>query len=229
MKLLLFDIDHTLLQPSKIHGAAFEWSIYEVYGEVASLDSIDCSGKTDRQIILELMRLHKLYERSIQSRLDQCIRVMEKRYAETLKGDELVVMPGAHELLEALSQQPGLFLGLVTGNLEGIAWGKLRKTDLARYFRIGGFGNEDVVRTHLVEHAIQKAVRQQGFVVANNVYVIGDTPRDVVAGHGARAITIGVASGKYSKADLKRAGADWAIESLMEKEKMFDILDLKTE
>ena len=227
MKLLLFDIDHTLLQPSKGHRAAFEWAIYEVYGEVATLDSIECSGMTDRQIIVELMRLHKLYERAIQSRLDQCIRVMEKRYAETLKADELVIMPGAHELLGVLSQQPGVLLGVVTGNLEGIAWGKLRKTDLARYFRFGGFGNEDVVRSRLVEHAIQKAVRQQGFVVANNVYVIGDTPRDVVAGHEARAITIGVATGIYSKADLKRAGADWVIESLEEKEKIFDILDLK--
>ncbi len=229
MKLLLFDIDHTLLQPSKVHRAAFEWAIYEVYQEVASLDAVECSGMTDRQIIVDLMRAHKLYERAIQSRLDQCIRVMEKRYAETLKIDELVLMPGAQSLLEALSQQPNVLMGLVTGNLEGIAWGKLRKTDLARYFKLGGFGNEDVVRARLVERAIQKAVRQQGFTVANNVYVIGDTPRDIQAGRGARAITIGVATGKYSKADLKRAGADWAIESLLEKEKIFDILDIKSE
>jgi phosphoglycolate phosphatase len=227
MKLLLFDIDHTLLQSSKGHRAAFELAIREVYEEVASLDSIECGGMTDRQIIVELMRLHKLYERAIQSRLDQCVRVMEKKYFEILKTDELTILPGVRELLEVLSQQPGVLLGLVTGNLEGIAWGKLRKTDLARYFKVGGFGNEDVVRTRLVEHAIQKAVRQQGFMVANNVYVIGDTPRDVEAGHGARAIVVGVATGHYTKADLKRAGADWAIESLAEKEKIFDILDLK--
>jgi len=229
MKLLLFDIDQTLLQSSKGHQTAFELAIREVYEETVSIDSFEHGGMTDRQIIVELMRLHKLYERAIQSRLDQCIRVMEKKYNEILKTDELTVMPGAQELLEVLSQQPGLFLGLVTGNLEGIAWGRLRKTDLARYFRVGGFGNEDVIRTRLVEHAVQKAVRQQGFVVANNVYVFGDTPRDIVAGHEARAVTIGVATGIYSKTDLKRAGADWAIESLAEKEKIFDILDLKSE
>lgn len=229
MKLLLFDIDQTLLKSSKGHRAAFEQGFLEVYGEEISLEGIELGGMTDRQIIVEVMRLSRIPEKAIQSRLDQCIRVMEKKYSEMIRTDELVVMPGVVELFEALSAHPEVLMGLVTGNLETIAWSKVRKVGLAKYFKLGGFGNEDVVRSHLVENAIQRAVRQHGFHVANNVYVIGDTPRDIEAGHGARAIAIGVATGSFPKAELKRAGADWVLESLTEQEKLFDILDLNSQ
>ena len=227
MKLLLFDIDQTLLQTSKGHQAAFDEAILEVYGEEVSVGMIEHGGMTDRQIILELMRFRKLPEKAIQSRLDTCIRVMEKAYARMLLDDELMVLKGVVELLEALSRQPSILMGLVTGNLETIAWGKLRKVGLAKYFKLGGFGNEDVLRTRLVENAIQRAIRQHGFSVANNVYVFGDTPRDIEAGHDAKAITIGVATGKFSKPELKRAGADWTLSSLEEVDGISSILDLE--
>jgi phosphoglycolate phosphatase-like HAD superfamily hydrolase len=208
---------------------AFEEGFREVYGEQVVMEGLELGGMTDRQIIVELMRVAKVPERVIQARLDQCIRVMEHRFAEVLKADEFEILPGVVGLLESLSRNPEVLMGLVTGNLETIAWGRMRKAGLARYFKLGGFGGEDVIRSHLVDNAVQRAVRQHGFVLANNVYVFGDTPRDVEAGHGARAIVVAVASGHYSKADLKRAGADWVIESMAEKEKVFDILDLKSE
>jgi phosphoglycolate phosphatase len=229
MKLLLFDIDHTLLQSSRGHRVAFEEGFREVYGENITIEGLELGGMTDRQIIVELMRVQRVPERVIQARLDQCIRTMEHRYAEVLKADELVVLPGVVDLLEALNRHSDVLMGLVTGNLETIAWGKMRKVGLAKYFKLGGFGNEDVVRSRLVESAIQLAIRRHGFVVANNVFVFGDTPKDVDAGHGARAIVVGVATGHFSKYDLKHAGADWIVDSLSEQEKIFDILDLKSE
>ncbi len=225
-KLVLFDIDQTLLESSRGHHQAFEVAIREVFGIEVTLDRFEHGGMTDRQIIAELMRLEGVADKSIESRLDPCIRVMEKAYAEFLKTDELIVLKGVPELLEALSRQPAVLVGLVTGNLETIAWGKLRKVGLARYFKLGGFGNEDVVRSHVVEHAIQKAIRHHGFVRTNNVYVFGDTPLDIAAGHEAKATTIGVATGRFSKAELKRAGADWALSSLEEQDNIFSILDL---
>jgi len=227
MKLLLFDIDHTLLQSSRGHRVAFEEGFREVYGEQVNMEGLELGGMTDRQIIVELMRIARVPERVIQARLDQCIRTMEHRYAEVLKADEIVVLPGVVDLLEALSRQPEVLMGLATGNLETIAWGRIRKAGLAKYFKLGGFGNEDVVRSRIVENAIQRAVRQLGFSMANNVFVFGDTPRDIEAGHGARATVIAVSSGHFSKSDLKRAGADWVIENMAEMEKVFDILDLK--
>lgn len=226
-KLLLFDIDQTLLESSKGHHQAFEVAIRDIFGIEVTLDRFEHGGMTDRQIIAELMRLEGVNEKAIESRLDPCIRVMEKVYAELLRDDELLVLKGVPELLESLSRQPTILMGLITGNLETIAWGKLRKVGLAKYFKLGGFGNEDVVRTHLVENAIQKAVRNHGFVTANNVYVFGDTPLDIAAGHEAKATTIGVATGRFSKSDLKRAGADWALSSLEERDNIFSILDLE--
>jgi phosphoglycolate phosphatase-like HAD superfamily hydrolase len=229
MKLLLFDIDQTLLQSSRGHRAAFEQGFLEAYGVTFSMEGLELGGMTDREIIVELMRVARVPEPVIQARLDQCIRVMEHRYAEILKADDLVVLPGVVGLLEALNNRPEVLMGLVTGNLETIAWGKVRKVGLAKYFKLGGFGNEDVIRSHLVESAIQRAVRHHGFSVANNVYLFGDTPRDIDAGHAARAIVVAVATGHFSKYDLKKAGADWVIGSMAEKEKIFDILDLKSE
>ena len=229
MKLLLFDIDQTLLESSRGHRVAFEEGFREAYGEEVSIEGLELGGMTDRQIIVEVMRVQKVPERVIQSRLDQCIRIMEHRYAEVLRADELTVLPGVVGLLEALNRHPEVLMGLVTGNLETIAWGKIRKVGLAKYFKLGGFGNEDVVRSHLVENAIQLAVRRHGFVEANNVFVFGDTPRDIDAGHGARATVVAVATGHFSKYNLRRAGADWIVDSLSDKEKIFDILDLKAE
>lgn len=225
-KLVLFDIDQTLLESSRGHHKAFEIALREVFGIEVTVNRFEHGGMTDRQIIAELMRLEGVTDKAIESRLDPCIRVMEKAYAELLKDDELIVLRGVPELLEALGHQPTVLMGLVTGNLETIAWGKLRKVGLAKYFKLGGFGNEDVIRTHLVENAIQRAIQHQGFVRANNVYVFGDTPLDVSAGHDAKATTVGVATGRFSKSDLKRAGADWALSSLEELDNIFSILDL---
>jgi phosphoglycolate phosphatase len=226
MKLLLFDIDQTLLQSSKGHHEAFKVGFRETYGIEASLDGYDHSGMTDRAIILETLRREKLPDKLILAHMDACIRVMERAYAEIVKTDELVVLPGVRELLEALSVHPNLLMGLVTGNLETIAWNKMRKVGFAKYLKLGGFGNEDLVRAHLVQHAIQRASTQFGFTFSNNVYVFGDAPKDMEAGKAARATTIGVATGKYSKHDLKLAGADWTLNSLEDKEGVFSILDL---
>lgn len=224
MKLLLFDIDQTLLQSSRGHRDAFAVGFKEAYGVDASLGDDDFSGMTDTQIIGVVLRKRGLSQKAIDADIDECVRSMEKAYADILKSDRLEILPGVSEMIRALGEKEGVFLGLVTGNLEPIAWGKLGKVGLAGYFKLGGFGNESVNRSDLVQNAIRKAERTLGFKGRGNVFVFGDTPLDIKAALQAKARGVGVATGQFTISQLLESGAEAALPDFTDVEKVFDIV-----
>ena len=120
------------------------------------------------------------------------------------------------ETLEHFSSKDFL-LGLITGNLEGIARAKLGKVNLFNYFRLGGFGNESDKREELVKSAINKAVSKFNFNLGNPVFIIGDTPNDIIAGKKSGAKTIGITTGVYDKESLLEAKPDFVIEERVER------------
>jgi phosphoglycolate phosphatase-like HAD superfamily hydrolase len=111
-------------------------------------------------------------------------------------------------------EKNNVLLGLVTGNLEPIARGKMEKCNLNHFFKVGGFGNENISRTELVKIAIEKAQSEYNFNFSNNVYLFGDAPQDINAGNEAGAISIGVTTGIYSKEELENAGAALVLQDL---------------
>jgi phosphoglycolate phosphatase-like HAD superfamily hydrolase len=120
-------------------------------------------------------------------------------------------MPGIEELLPRLAES-GVLLGIVTGNIEAAAQIKLARGDLNRYFTFGGYGSDSRDRTELTAKAIERGGEVRGEPLDPSATIaIGDTPRDVVAGHGAGIKVVGVATGNYSVAELEAAEADWAI------------------
>jgi phosphoglycolate phosphatase len=124
------------------------------------------------------------------------------------------VMPGIEELLPKLVER-GLLLGIVTGNIEAAAQIKLARADLNRFFAFGGYGSDSRDRTELT----RKALERGGGVAGSSLdpataIAVGDTPRDVEAGHGAGIGVVGVATGAYSVEELREAGADWAISDV---------------
>jgi phosphoglycolate phosphatase-like HAD superfamily hydrolase len=114
-------------------------------------------------------------------------------------------------------EDAGYLLGLTTGGVEPAARIKLSRGRLNRYFPFGGFGSDSEDRTELTKRAIARAARIQGNGLGpQHCLVIGDTPLDIAAAHGAGAIAVGVASGHYSAGELRSAGADHVVESLEE-------------
>lgn len=205
-KLLLFDIDGTLVSRHEGHNEAFAVAFKEVHGLYASIHMVDYHGKTDQQIIRDVLSSCGVSEDAIDAKMNQFMQVMSDYYVAVGPNLTTDLFEGVGKTLEALNSDDHL-LGLVTGNLEPIAHTKLGRADIDKYFTLGGFGNEAVDRSALVLNAIEKAKQQFGFQQDDNVFVIGDTPRDIDAATRAGVKSIGVTTGAYSSVQLAQAGA----------------------
>ena len=97
---------------------------------------------TDRQIISEVLKANGVNDEDINKGMENCLRDMTETFIRTVKNERLVVLNGVKELLEELRNR-SVLMGLVTGNMEKIAWTKLKIVGLAEYFKIGGFGSDD--------------------------------------------------------------------------------------
>src|SRR5439155_27213126 len=113
--------------------------------------------------------------------------------------------------------EEGYLLGLTTGGVEAAAHIKLARADLNRYFTFGGYGSDSTDWTELTRTAIDRAGTILGKPLdPGRVLVVGDTPLDIAAAHGAGAVGVGIASGHYGKKELEEAGADYVLGSLRE-------------
>lgn len=221
-KLALFDIDGTLMKGSKLKDEiALPQAIEKTYGLKVDIDVINRHGMTDPLIIIEVLKKHGLDESAILPKLEECEKTLAGIFAENIKNDELGVFPGVDESLGQLESH-GVLLGLVTGNLEPIARLEMERIGLNRYFRLGGFGSDSGNRTELVRLAIKRAKESFGFY--GDVFLFGDTPKDIKAGLEAKVNTVGVATEIYSMEELKEAGADFVLENLRNPAKVLEIV-----
>lgn len=218
-KLVLFDIDKTLIKSSSGHRKAFSVAFKKVYGIDTSIEIIQSSGMTDQQIIFEVLEKKGLSEEVIKKELSVCMEEMVKSFNETITDDEIIVLDGVKELLSALEEK-NILMGLITGNLEPIAWGKMRKVNLDQYFKVGGFGSDHISRTELVRIAIKKAQEKFNFIFDKNVYSFGDAPQDMRAGKEAGTMPFGVKTGIFSEEQLMNAGAILVFEDLVDTNKV---------
>lgn len=212
-KLVLFDIDKTLIKNSDAHSMAFSEAFKKVYNVKTTIDIINHHGMTDQQIIIEVLKKNGLNKQIIKSKLAECIKTIINTFNNLVAQDKIIILNGVQELLEKLKKH-NVLMGLVTGNLEPIARGKLKKTMLNHYFKIGGFGSDDMNRTNLVKLAIKRAKENFDFKSNNNVFLFGDSPQDMNAGKEANIKTVGITTGIYSKKQLENAGADFILENL---------------
>ncbi|MGB9977844.1 HAD family hydrolase [Methanobacterium sp.] len=220
-KLVLFDIDKTLIDRSICHHVAFSYAFKKIYGVTVDISIINYAGMTDPQIAMEVLKCIGLDESLVKVRIDECMDAIVDYFKENAERENIPALDGAKELLDALENK--VIIGLITGNLEPIALEKMRKAGLSRYFHVGGFGSDNINRTELVKTAIKRAKDNHNFN-GSEVFVIGDTPRDIKAGYEAGARSIGVATGRYSKEELKDSGADFVFDSLKDKKKIVEII-----
>ncbi len=223
-KLVLFDIDGTLIGgENKSHKFSFSYAFKKVYGIDTNIDIIDHPGKTDQQIIIEVLKKKNLDEKQIKSKITECMKIMVDYFNKFINNENIFLLDGVQELLDELNKN-GFIMGLVTGNLEDIARSKLKKVDINQYFKAGGFGSDDTNRANLIKLAIKRTGSNFLFKFSNNVFLVGDTPRDMKAGKSAGVKTVGVTTGIYSKEQLKDAGADFVVPDLKNKEAILKII-----
>jgi len=216
MKLVLFDIDNTILKTPKSHILAFLEAIEDTYGIKVSLEEFkkaNTPGLTDPEIVFSVLK-ERMDKNHIENKLLLCLRKIENIFPKYLNNEPIKLLPGVKKLLETLLKN-NISLAIVTGNLESIAWAKLKKAKINHYFITGAFGSDFKKRVTLVRLAIERAKKHltQSF---DSVYLIGDTPRDIAAGKEVGIKTIAVATGTSSKKVLKKSGADLVIKNLLE-------------
>lgn len=222
-KLVLFDIDRTLILSSEAHHKAFSEGFKKVYGVDTDIEIINHHGMTEQQVIIEVLKKNGLDEREIKSKIKECMKEMVDSFNKFIKNEKITPLDGVSGLLEELEKN-NFLMGLVTGNLEDIARGKLKKAGINHYFKVGGFGNDDINRTNLVKLAIKRAEENFDLNFDNNVFLFGDAPQDMRAGKEAGTRTVGVITGIYSKEQLENAGADFVVDNLRDKNKILEII-----
>lgn len=212
-KVLLFDIDATLLKTGWAGLRALDRVFDELYGVARATEGIRPAGKTDPSIIREMLEKevpHLDPEPEVSRVVDLYVEYLGR---EVVVSPGFEVMPGVPELLRELSLLPHIVLGLATGNLERGAYIKLRRAGLGSYFAFGGFGSDSGNRTEVVLAAIRRAREHlQEEVSLDSVYVIGDTPRDIVHAKEAGVRTVAVATGSSGVEELSRYDPDHLFE-----------------
>jgi len=208
---VLFDIDGTLLVTGGAGAVAWQRAFEELHGVEADISEHTEAGMTDPEIA-EIVFREVIGRDGTPAERSQAIGGYLKHLGDAVTdSDGYRVMPGIEELLPGLIEK-GVLLGLVTGNIEAAAHIKLARADLNRFFAFGGYGSDSRDRTELTRKALERGRLVSGVALdPATAIAVGDTPRDVSAGHGAGIRVVGVATGSYTVDQLTDAGADWAI------------------
>jgi len=239
VRLLLFDVDGTLVLTGGAAVRAMNDAFYEVFGVQGAFEHVPMPGRTDGAILADaftravrqaqlvadalsasgmrpvdgaIARYKAAYLRLFAEEIHKPVPVDPARPTRhRFKG----VLPGVREVLDALDCRPDVFLGLLTGNYEHGARIKLEYFDLWRYFRCGAYGDDSLDRHALVPIAVARS-RQAGCppVEPRDVVIIGDTPLDVACARESGVSCVAVATGGYGADTLRAAGADVVLESL---------------
>jgi phosphoglycolate phosphatase-like HAD superfamily hydrolase len=206
MRLVLFDIDGTMLNSGGMGRASMQRALAEVFGSPGN-PSYRYDGKTDKQIVRDTMRLEGHTDEHIDSRMETLIELYLEGLQTGVESGNFDVRPlgGVVELLDALEAREDIVLGLLTGNVEPGARVKLKAAGIdPDRFRVNAFGSDHEHRPQLPAIAQRRASENLGLdIVGERVIVIGDTPADIECGRELGARAIGVASGHYTVEQLE--------------------------
>jgi phosphoglycolate phosphatase-like HAD superfamily hydrolase len=226
-RLILFDIDGTLVLTGGAGGRAMARAFEEVFGLQHGMASISMAGRTDAWIVAQMAANHGLactpdiFERFHQAYIGHLTEEIHK------PGPQKGILPGVREVLEALAAHSGAHLALLTGNFERGAQIKLEYFDLWRYFAAGAFGDRTHDRNSLLATALARVAAGGGpAITPAETVIVGDTPLDVAVAIAGGARSLAVATGSYDAAALRASGADVVVEDLMDVEAVLEGLGL---
>ena len=225
-KLVLFDIDGTLVLTGGAGIRAMTRAIEDVLGHSDALDGIAVAGRTDWAILADAVRmLNRELDAPMFDRLrDHYVSNLAIEIEHPGRGTK-GVMPGVTDLLRVLERRGDAFLGLLTGNFEEGARIKLSYFGLWHYFACGAFGGDACDRNALVPFAVSRA-KACGLpeLLPSEVLVVGDTPHDVACARAAGATPVGVATGSFTVDQLRDSGADIVFSDLRDTDAFLRLL-----
>jgi phosphoglycolate phosphatase len=227
MRLVLFDIDGTLLNSEGLGKASMQRALAEVFGSPGN-PSYRYDGKTDKQIVRDVMRLEGHSDEHIDSRMETLILLYLEGLRTGAGSGKFKVRPheGVLELLDALESRDDVVLGLLTGNVESGARVKLTAAGIdPDRFRVNAFGSDHEHRPQLPAIAQRRASEVLGLDIAGErMIVIGDTPADIECGRSLGARAIGVATGHYTVEQLEAHNPYAAFPSLGDTAKLLETI-----
>ncbi len=222
-KLLLFDLDGTLLRSHGGSLRAMTQAARQLFGPTFSLEEVDRNGRLDPEIIGMALELNGV--RATPQQID----AFRHLYVEGLRTEvtSTRILPGVRELLAALRATEGLLLGCVTGNFAEAARMKLQAVRIdTDWFAANGFGEEAATRSALVRLAVDRGASLAGQRLSGrDVIVIGDTPRDVESAKANGCACLAVATGNYPVEVLEAAGPDAVLLDLTAPAPLWAMLD----
>ena len=228
-RLILWDIDGTLLSGGAVAREAFGDAVTRVTGIDARDHGVSMSGKTDPQIALEIMERVGISRDEARAHLPEVLLALEEGLAaqSARLSDEGRVHPGVRSLLERLSRDPGILQSVLTGNLKANARVKLASFGLDGLvdLEVGAFGSDHHDRRQLIPIALHRVEVGTGWRLApDQVWVVGDTPRDLDAARSSGAHCLLVATGRFTMDELSGFGADALLADLSDEDGVIEVL-----
>lgn len=238
-KLVLFDIDGTLVLTGGAGVRALNRACAALVGHANALAGIPVAGRTDPSILADVAAragwtlddellgvLRDQYIANLREEIESPAPIAPTAASPGMRASVKAVMPGIRELLDALHQREDVFLGLLTGNFEAGARIKLDHFDLWRYFRCGAYGDDAADRNALVPVALRRA-RRGGLpdIPPDDILVVGDTPHDIACARASGAVPVGVATGGFTVDELRATGAELVFADLSDTEAFLKLVD----
>lgn len=227
-KIILFDIDGTLLLTGGAGKIALEKCFERVLGISGAWGQTIPDGKTDPAIIGEIAinsMGRELFPCEYKRLCELYLRILKEELETT---PDFRLLQGVPELLAELSAQRSLLIGLATGNFEEAAYLKLKRGNIRHFFSFGGYGSDSGDRAEFTQKAYDRGLEKcTQFVPLDNVYVVGDTGRDILAGKKIGAHTIAVASNRSTREELENYAPDHLLQDLSDKDHFLKVIGQK--
>lgn len=227
MKLFLFDIDGTLLRVSRSGAQIVRDVLTEAVGRPIVTEGVRFSGRTDQPIIRDVMLASGLGHEETNARLGDVVEAYRAEALSMLRVAPVEVLPGVRDLLALLAGRDDVVLGLLTGNIEDVAYAKLEAVGLAHYFDFGAFGSDRDDRYELPPIALERALSATGLeFTGKDVVIVGDTEHDILCGRSIGVYAVAVATGHFDRAFLLQHDPDLLLDDLTQSGRLFEAVFL---
>jgi phosphoglycolate phosphatase-like HAD superfamily hydrolase len=212
---VLFDVDGTLISTGGAGARSWRHAFDVLHGVPADIGEFTDAGMTDPVVARLTFEAAVGHVPSPTELATVMAAYLDRLPYEVDHSERYRVLDGAADLLPRLGQREGVLLGITSGAVEAAAHIKLARAGFNRYFPFGGYGSDSPDRIELTKRAIERGGRLIGDEIdPATVFVVGDTPNDVAAAHGAGCVAVATATGHYSREQLEATGAEYVLDSL---------------
>ncbi|MDE1869251.1 MAG: hypothetical protein KGH60_04800 [Candidatus Micrarchaeota archaeon] len=211
---VLFDVNALLKEPKDVSQYMFE-VIQNVFGHlIDNIDMSDYEGMTSQEMVIAILKKNGINDSDINGKLANYIEEVPYSHYNVAGHDAITVADGAKDALESLRKSTNVVVGMATGQMERITRNMFERAhmDMDSYFKIGAYGSISPEFSKILEDAVSKA--ESRGVSRANIYFVSGAPQPIAIAKSLGVKPIGVAFGKYSKAELEQAGASPAVKNV---------------